>query len=369
MMKSFLAFVKKEFYHIFRDVRTLVILFGIPVVQVTLFGFAITNEVNNAPIMILDHSNDAVTREITSKMVASEYFRFSGYLSSAGELEETFKQGKVKLAVIFGPDFAQKLSTRQSPAIQLVADASDPNIGSAVITYASSIILAYQQEMQMEGARLFHVATESRMMYNPALNSTYYFVPGVITVLLMLISAMMTSITIAREKESGTMEVLLVSPLRPAVIIAGKSVPYVFLALINAVTILVIGSVVFKMPIEGNLTLLLLQLLLFVTTSLSIGILISTLANNQLTALMMSLMGLMLPTILLSGFIFPVESMPRILQVISNIVPARWFIIIIKNIMLKGAGLSVVWQETLVLLGMTIVFIWISVKNFSTRLT
>jgi ABC-2 type transport system permease protein len=179
----------------------------------------------------------------------------------------------------------------------------------------------------------------------------------------------MTSITIAREKEFGTMEILLVSPLKPAVIIAGKSIPYIFLALTNAVVILVLGSVVFKMPIEGNLALLLLELLLFVTTSLSLGILISTIANNQLTALMMSLMGLMLPTILLSGFIFPLESMPWILQAISNLIPARWFIIIIKNIMLKGVGWSVVWQETLILMGMTMAFILLSVKNFNTRLT
>jgi ABC-2 type transport system permease protein len=368
-MKIFFAFVKKEFYHIFRDKRTLVILLGMPIIQVTLFGFAITNEVNHAPIVILDYSRDAATTEITNKILASGYFKLSGYLSSASELEEIFKQGKVKLAVVYGADFNQKLLTLQSPSIQLITDASDPNIGSTVIAYASSIISNFQQEKFGGGTKLLNVATESRMLYNPSLNSTFYFVPGVITVLLMLISAMMTSITIAREKEFGTMEILLVSPLKPAVIIAGKSIPYIFLALTNAVVILVLGSVVFKMPIEGNLALLLLELLLFVTTSLSLGILISTIANNQLTALMMSLMGLMLPTILLSGFIFPLESMPWILQAISNLIPARWFIIIIKNIMLKGVGWSVVWQETLILMGMTMAFILLSVKNFNTRLT
>lgn len=365
-MKKFWAFVKKEVFHILRDVRTLVILFGIPVIQVVLFGFAITNEVNNAPIVILDHSRDKETKEITDKIFSSGYFRMAGYLSSASEIEEVFKEGKVKAAVVFGPDFAKKISASQSPSVQLIADSSDPNIGSTVIAYLSSIISSYRSEIGM--ALPVSLMPEPRMMYNPSLKSSYYFVPGVIAVLAMLISAMLTSITIAREKEFGNMEVLLVSPLKPSTIIAGKATPYVFLALIIATIILILGAVVFRMPIEGNLMLLMLELLLFVTTSLSLGILISTIANNQLSALMMSLMGLMLPTILLSGFIFPVENMPWILRVISNIIPARWFIIIIKNIMLKGAGWSAVWEETLILAGMTLIFMSLSIRNFKTRL-
>ncbi len=368
-MKILIAFIKKEFYHILRDRRTLIILFGMPIVQVILFGFAITNEVNHAPVAILDHSKDPVTYELTSRLFSSGYFEPFGNLSHASEIPEIFQQGKVKMVVIFDSEFAEKMEKKEFPSVQLIADASDPNIGSTVIAYASAIIGSYQQESLTNGNFAPTITTATRMLYNPTLNSTYYFVPGVITVLLMLISAMMTSITIAREKEFGNMEILLVSPLKPVMIIIGKSVPYIFLALINALVILAIGTIVFKMPMEGNRGLLLLEVLLFVTTALSLGILISSIANNQQTALMMSLMGLMLPTILLSGFIFPVESMPRILQWISNVIPARWFIIIIKNIMLKGTGWSVIWQETLILTGMTAVFIILSVKRFKIRLT
>lgn len=368
-MKILFAFIKKEFYHILRDRRTLIILFGMPIIQVILFGFAITNEVNHAPVAILDHSKDPVTYGLTSQLFSSGYFQPFGYLSHASEIPEIFQQGKVKMVVVFDSEFAEKLGKNASPGVQLIADASDPNIGSTVIAYANAIIASYQQQILTDGNEVSFINTTTRMLYNPTLNSTFYFVPGVITVLLMLISAMMTSITIAREKEFGNMEILLVSPLKPIMIIIGKSVPYIFLALINALIILAIGTIVFEMPMEGNRALLLLEVLLFVTTALSLGILISSIANNQQTALMMSLMGLMLPTILLSGFIFPVESMPRILQIISNVIPARWFIIIIKNIMLKGTGWNVVWQETLILIAMTAIFIIMSVKKFKIRLT
>lgn len=366
-MYTFKAFVKKEFLHIFRDFRTLVILFGMPIAQVTLFGFAITNEVNHAPVAVYDKSHDIATREISERLFASGYFKPAANVESEEQMEEVFKAGAVKLAVVFDSNFAEKLSSGESPGIQLIADASDPNIASTMIAYANSII-NQSQEGGSQGPAPFRIVPETSMLYNPTLDSAYYFVPGVITVLMMLISAMMTSIAIAREKEMGNMEILLVSPVKPVTIIAGKSIAYVFLALINALIILAIGAVVFRMPIEGNLALLLFELLLFVSTSLALGIFISTIANNQQTAMMMSLMGLMLPTILLSGFIFPVESMPDILQAISNIIPARWFIIIIKDIMLKGVGWEIVWKETLILTGMMAIFIALSIKNFKTRL-
>lgn len=367
-MKTFRAFVKKEFYHIFRDVRTLAILFGMPVIQVALFGFAITNEVNNAEVAILDKSRDHITNEMTAAFASSGYFSIHEYLASEKQLEEAFRKGEIKLAIVFENNFSEKLHSGESPGVQLIADASDPNIASTLIVYASSIINNFQQGMIGNTGMPLRIIPESRMLYNPTLDSAYYFVPGVITVLMMLISAMMTSIAIAREKEFGNMEILLVSPVRPATILAGKSAPYVFMALLNATIILIIGAVLFKMPVEGNLALLFFELLLFVATSLALGIFISTVANNQQTALMMSLMGLMLPTILLSGFIFPVESMPDILRFISNVIPARWFIIIIKDIMLKGVGWEIVWKETLILAGMMAFFIALSIKNFKTRL-
>ena len=206
------------------------------------------------------------------------------------------------------------------------------------------------------------------MLYNPELKSVFNFVPGVMTVILMLVSAMMTSISITREKELGTMEILLVSPLKPFQVIIGKVFPYIFLSIINAIVILVLGYFVFKMPINGSIFLLAFESILFIISALSLGILISTVSNSQQTAMMLSLMGLMLPVIILSGFIFPINSMPLPMQVISNIIPAKWFIVIVKAIMLKGVGIQYIWKETLVLIGMTVFFITLSIKKYKIRL-
>jgi ABC-2 type transport system permease protein len=212
------------------------------------------------------------------------------------------------------------------------------------------------------------ITTEYKMLFNPGLKSVFMFVPGTITILLMLVSAMMTSISIAREKEMGTMEVLLVSPLKPVQIIVGKVIPYVVLSFINAITILLLAFFVFGMPVEGSLALLLAESLLFIVMALSLGIFISTVARNQQTAMMISMFALMLPTILLSGFIYPIENMPEILQWICNAMPTKWFIIIVKDIMLKGVGMDHVWQETLIIMAMTLIFIGLSVRKFKIRL-
>ena len=206
------------------------------------------------------------------------------------------------------------------------------------------------------------------MVYNAELKSVYMFVPGVMTVILMLVSAMMTSISITREKEQGTMEILLVSPLKPFQVIIGKVFPYIFLSVINAVVIVLLSIFIFNVPVKGSLFLLGFESILFIITSLALGILISTISATQQTAMMISLMGLMLPTILLSGFIFPISSMPLPLQVISNIIPAKWFIIIVKGIMLKGVDIVFLLKETLILFAMTLLFMGISVKKYKIRL-
>ena len=367
-MKQFFAFLKKEFLHIIRDKRTLFILFGMPVAQVILFGFAITNEINQAKITILDQSKDEATQAIVDKMLSSGYFEVTQMLESSWQMEEVFKKGNIKAAIVFEPDFAGNLNHNHQASVQIITDATDPNIASTLVNYITNIIRSYQQNINQGQQLPLQIVPEVRMIYNPGLDSTFYFVPGVIAVILMLVSAMMTSITIAREKEFGNMEILLVSPLKPLTIILGKSLPYVGLALINAVTILLIGFFVFGMPVQGSLLLLMLELLLFICTSLALGIFISSVVETQQVALLISLMALMLPTILLSGFIFPLESMPRILQIISHAVPARWFIVIVKGIMLKGAGLETLWDETLILLSMALLLVFLSIKKFKIRL-
>ena len=367
-MKRFKGFVIKEFFHIIRDVRSMLIIIGMPIVQVLIFGFAITNEIKDVQIAIIDNSKDEVSREITQKLLSSEYFLLNSNLSDYNEIEESFSSGKIKEVIIFENDFASKLQRDKSAQIQIIADASDPNMANIVVNYTASILKDYQRSYMTGKPIPVTIVPEIKMLYNEELKSVFMFLPGAITILLMLISAMMTSISIAREKELGTMEVLLVSPLKPMQIILGKVFPYIILGFINAVTILLLGYYVFGMPVQGNMILLLLEVLLFIIMALSLGILISTIAKTQQTAMIISLLGLMLPTILLSGFIFPLENMPIILQLIANLMPPKWFIIIIKAIMLKGIGIAFIWKETLILLVMTVVFIALSVRNFKVRL-
>jgi ABC-2 type transport system permease protein len=367
-MKRFIGFVKKEFYHIFRDKRSMFILFGMPIAQIMLFGFAITNEINNVDLAILDKSKDAETEKIINTISASKHFKIEAVVSNDDQIEDIFKKGKVKAILVFEKDFAQNLQTHKKGKVQVVTDATDPNTANTITNYIQSILQHYQQEINISNVAPHQIQVKSRLYYNPELKSVFTFVPGVMTVILMLVSAMMTSISITREKELGTMEILLVSPIKPFQVITGKVFPYIFLSIINAIMILLLGYFVFEMPIEGSLILLALETVLFIVTSLALGILISTISATQQTAMMISLMGLMLPVILLSGFIFPISSMPLALQYISNIIPAKWFIIILKGIMLKGVGISFLWKETLILIGMMVFFLSLSIKKYKIRL-
>lgn len=367
-MKRFFGFVKKEFFHIFRDVRTMVILFGIPVAQLMLFGTVITNDIKDAHIAIYDQSKDEVTQEITNKLLSSGYFLLDQDLESANDVESIFKKGKVKEVLVFGPKFSQTLEKEGKADVQIIADASDPNMGKLLANYTKGIIHDYILKKMGDLKMPMQIQPEVRMFYNENLESVYMFVPGIMAMILMLISAMMTSISITREKELGTMEILLVSPLRPVQIILGKVAPYLGLSIINAIVILGIGHFVFGVPINGSWVLLMAESILFILMALCLGILISTVAKNQMVAMFISLIALMLPTILLSGFIFPIENMPVPLQILSNVMPPKWFIIILKNIMLKGTGLLYVWKETLVLIGMAVIFTGIAVRKFKTRL-
>ncbi len=366
-MKRFWGFVVKEFYHIFRDYRTLLILFGMPAVQLLLFGYVITNEIKNAKIAVFDQSKDEMTRRITQKIVSSGYFILDKNLANVNEIEKTFREGDVKLVIVFEPDFAKNLDKSGVAKLQILGDASDPNTANILVNYARGIVSDFMLSLNI-GRIPMQIIPEVRMQYNPELKGVYMFVPGIMAMLLMLISALMTSLSITREKEMGTMELLLVSPLRPVQIIIGKVIPYVFLAFADACIIIFMGKFVFGVPVVGNIFLLLSEALLFISVALSLGILISSITSSQQVAMMISLVALMLPTILLSGFIFPVENMPFILQMLCQVMPPKYFITIIKAIMLKGNSFMFIWKETLVLAGFLLFFIFLSVKKFNVRL-
>jgi len=363
-MKSFIEFIKKEFRHIFRDPRTLLILFAMPLVQLLLFGFVIKTEIKDADIAIWDKSHDVTTQKLTTKILSSGYFKLTKQIESESEIDELFKNGALKLVLVYEQNFEKKMVNEGTANIQMIADASDPNMAAILVNYAKSIIKDFNQTNNTQ----IGIQPKPRMFYNEEMKSVYMFVPGLMAIILMLISAMMTSISLTREAEMGSMEILLVSPLKPLQIIMGKVIPYAILAFIDAALIIQLGQFVFGVPVMGNHILLLLETSIFIVTALSMGIFISTITSSQLAAMMISAVGLMLPTILLSGFIFPVDNMPIALQIISNIVPGKWFLLAIKNIMLKGSGFMVIWKETAILLFMTLFLLFVSVKRFKNRL-
>ena len=365
-MKAFLGFVRKEFLHIFRDRRTLLILFGMPLIQLVLFGYAVRNELNQADIAILDHSRDEVTRHITDKLLSSGYFQLSAVLNSEAEIEEVFQKGIARSAVIFESGFGRRLTSEGRADVSIVTDASNPNMAQILEGYISNIVRESQGQPEQMVRTGF--VPEMRMLFNPELRSANLFVPGLVAFIFMLVSAFLTSITIAREKELGTMEVLLVSPLNPLQIILGKVLPYLVLSVVNVFSVLVVALLLFRVPFLGSIVLFSLLSLLFIMTALALGVRISSAVKDQQTAMMLSLAGLLLPTILLSGFIFPISNMPAILQYLSHVVPAKWYLIIIRGIMLKGAGLEVLWMESLILFGMMTVLLIASIRSFKIRL-
>ncbi len=368
IMKQLLTFVKKEFHHILRDTRSMLVLLGLPIVQLLIFGFAITNETRNVNIAVLNNSKDQATQNIISKIESSKYFDVYETLTSNDQIEKAFKTGKIRVAVVFQQNFQNELAHSNKAQIQIIADGSDPNQATTLINYLSTIIMEYQNELNQQSNLPYTINTEMRMLYNPELKGAYSSVPGVMGMILLLISTMMTSIAIVKEKELGTMEILLVSPMKPALVILSKVIPYFIVSLINIATILLLSVFILGMPIQGSIFLLIAVTILYIFCALSLGLLISTITNSQLAAMLISLLGLMLPVVMLSGYAFPVANMPLVLQVLSNIVPAKWYIIMVKSVMIKGIGIAGIWKESLIISGMTLFFLLISIKRFKIRL-
>jgi ABC-2 type transport system permease protein len=346
----------------------MLILLGMPIIQIVLFGFAITNEVKNSRIVVYDPSNDVATRRIAERLNASEYFSIARYVTNKDELAHVFQDGRISMAVVFSEHFNDNLLHTGKAQIQLIADATDPNTATMITNYATSIIGDYQQELMAQNQVPCQIIPEVRLLYNPQMKSAYNFVPGVLGMILMLICAMMTSIAIVREKEMGTMEVLLVSPMKPIFIILAKAVPYFALSCINLITVLLLSVFVLNVPIVGSVFLLTVISLLFIFVSLAIGLLISTLVQSQMAAMLISIMALILPVMLLSGMIYPVENMPTILQWFSNIIPAKWYISAVRGLMIEGVGINAIAKDVFILCIMAVGLITISLKKFKIRL-
>lgn len=368
-MKQFITFVKKEFYHVFRDSKTLLMLFGLPIVMITLFGFALTNEIKNSKIVVCDYAKDISSKRIIDQLEASTNFEIEKSLLSHFEIESAFKSGKIKLAVVFPANFNNNLMHLNKAQIQIIADASDPNTASTLSSYVTSIINNYQMELMQQNRLPYQIIPETRMLYNPELKGATNFVPGVMALVLMLVCVLMTSVSIVREKEKGTMEILLVSPFNPFLVIIAKALPYFLLSLLNLTIILIMSVYALGMPFNGSVILLFAESSLFIITALALGLLISNSTDSQQSAMLLSLMGMLLPIMMFTGFLFPLENMPMPLQIVANAVPSKWYYIIVKSIMIKGLGFSSIWKETLILLGMTAFLLFMSLKKFKIRLT
>lgn len=359
-MKEILSFIHKEFLHIFRDARTMLIVLVMPVVQILLFGFAISTEVRNATVDIVGDPCDAAIRDIVPKLENNNNLSFGRFLDSPAQAEERLKKDESKAVILFNTGYDRDRGSGTRAAVSIICDGSDPNTAQMVGNYVKSILTDVNASV---------IPSPSvKLVYNPSMNSSYNFVPGVMGLILMLICSMMTAVSIVKEKEFGTLELVLVSPVRPAWIIISKLVPYLVFSIVNYFSILLLARYVMHVPMNGSFLILSLASLIFVGASLGLGLLISTISSTQQTALLICGMGLTMPTMMFAGIIFPCESMPMALQVVSDIIPAKWYIIIVKKIMIQGAGLMAIMPELLVLTGMMGLLLWVSVKNFKTRL-
>lgn len=366
-MTALIGLLRKEVYHILRDRRTLVVIVVLPILQVIIFGYAIRTDVDHVRLAIVDPAPDPVTLAMRARFGAAGVFEDVAVVPRVELLEDLFRRGAAQGAVVFEAGFAGRLARGLPAGLLIIADATEPNTGSIVAAYATAVVKGYEQDTRPPAGTV-RIVPSVRMRFNPTRQSSNLFVPGLMAFVLTIISSLMTAITLTREKETGTMEALLVSPLRPWQIIVGKVAPYLVVGFASVAGVILEARLVFHVPLRGSLALLLVEGLLFILVSLSLGILISARTSSQRVAMMGALVGTMLPTMLLSGFIFPLESMPWPLRAISVIVPARWFVLVARSIMLKGVGLSYLWQPTLVLLAMALVLLTASTRAFHERL-
>jgi len=370
---ALVGLLRKEVYHILRDRRTLVVILALPIMQVVLFGYAIRTDVDRVRLAVVDPSPDPVTLALRARFDAAGLFRTVAVLPNAEALESLFRRGAVQGAVSFEPRFAERLGRGEPAQLLVIGDATEPNTGAIVQAYAAAVVQQYAQELAGSSTTLgpgksVRIVPTVRMRFNPTRRSSNLFVPGLMAFVLTIISSLMTAISLTREKETGTLEALLVSPLRPWQIIVGKVAPYVVVGFISVIGVIAEARLVFGVPLRGSPVLLLVEGLLFILVSLSLGILISARTSSQRVAMLGALVGTMLPTMLLSGFIFPIESMPLPLRALSFVVPARWFVLVARSIMLKGTGLGYLWQETLVLAAMAVALLAASTRAFHERL-
>jgi len=365
-MKRISAIAKKEFLHIIHDPRSLMIIFAMPVIQLILFGYAFNLEVNNIELAVIDYNKSNISKELVRQFEGNDYFKPFYYNGNPSEVEELFLNREARAILIIGHDFDKEFETQVQTPVQLLYDAADPNAATLIYNYCSQVINKFNSKYGGVSPIPFQI--EPRIWYNPDMKSTYFFVPGLVALILVMISALLTSITLTREKETGTLEQILVSPVKPMEIIIGKVLPYIAMAFLDGMLILLIGILLFEVPFIGSTILLMLLATLYIIVALSLGLMISASVKTQQVAMMLAISITLLPTVMLSGFMFPIESMPKILQYVTYAVPAKYFIIIIRGIMLKGNTIFELTTQGAFLFIMAAVLIRRALQKFSLNL-
>jgi ABC-2 type transport system permease protein len=371
------AVMRKEFIHVLRDIRTLAVVIVLPVLMLILYGYAINLDVRHLRTAILDEDRTSASREFIRSLQHNEYFDMVLYLGRPEEADMVLARGGAKLVFVIPRGFGRDVASGKRPQVQALIDGSD----STTATIAQSYVLGFLQTISVDYARRQAARAglpaerlampfdfQPRVWYNPEMKSTYFIVPGLIAVILMQISALLTSLTIVRERERGTIEQLVVSPIMPHELMIGKIVPYVIIAFADVLLVLAAGRLLFGVPLRGSVVLLLVHSAVFLFASMGIGLLISVIARTQLVAFIAAILGTMLPSVLLSGFMFPISAMPQVLQYLTYLIPARYFIVILRGIFLKGTGPEVLWKPTLSLIVFGLIAIAVSVRRFQKKL-
>ena len=366
--RCFLAILQKEFRHILRDPMTLLFVFLMPVMLVMLFGYTIKNEINNANIAVLDYSQSLHSRQLINSLTASGYFSVNQGLSDERDAESFFQKGTGSMVVVIPQNFEENIAKNGRAKIQLVMDASDLNVSTTLVNYVNQVVTQYQKSLNLASVDVQPVDIRVKMQYNPQLESAYMFIPGNIALIMILITSLMASITLSKERETGSWRLLAITPANQYVIVLGKIIPYMLLSLICTAITIFLGIVIFSMPMHGSIALLSLLCFLFMFTACSLGVLISVFTNTQQVAMLFCMLGFFLPTLLLSDFIFPIENMPLVLQIFSHVVPAKWFILAMRDIMIKGAGLELLWLPVTILSGLTLFLMSLSIRKLKKRI-
>lgn len=371
------AITRKEFIQMLRDARTLAVVIVLPVVMLVLYGYGINMDVKHLRTAVLDQDKSPAARDLMQAFQNSEYFAIVRYLDSSAEIDRVIQREEARLALVIPVGYARDLANGKRAQVQVVIDGSDSTTASIAISYVSAILQGYSSQITLTAAAkagmagsdvLQPVDYRPRVWYNPELKSTYFVVPGLIAVILMMLSALLTSMTVVRERERGTIEQLVVSPLMPHELMMGKTIPYVIIAFLDIVLVIAAGRLLFGVPLHGSALLLLVLSALFLIAALGIGLLISTLSDSQQTAMTVAMLTTMLPSVLLSGFMFPIMSMPKAIQMVTYLIPARYFLVIVRGIFLKGVGPEVLWKQALPLLVFGALAIIVSGLKFKKRL-